>query len=206
LAAAHVEAVVGAQPLLAAGGSPRTPRRKAPSARPSSERAPWPVTVPERHLPGCPGAGVTTMAPEADVLDPPGRRAEQERLAGPALVTISSSSSPTGAVGQEDAEEATVGDGAAARDREAPRRPGPAAPTDPVPHDLAAQLAELLAGVPAGQQVEHVDQQVRSGRRSWRTGARQRRQVVDRGRRDRRWPRSVGPGRPAGCAGSGWTR
>ena len=183
-----VEAVVGAQPLLGLGRRQLPDLPEEGAERPAElQRAPRPVTVPERHLARLPRRRRHDDALEADVLDPPGRRAEQERLAGPALVDhLLVQLAHPGAVGQEDAEEAAVGDGAAARDGQAPRAvPGPQLPADPVPHDPRAQLAELLAGVPAGQQIEHVDQQVLGQVGEAGAPAHQRGQVVHRGRPDR---------------------
>ena len=61
-----------------------------------------------------------------------------------------------GAVREEDTEQPAVGDGAAARDRQPLGAvPGPHPTGDAIPHDAGPQLAELLAGVATGQQVEH---------------------------------------------------
>ena len=87
---------------------------------------------------------------------------EHERLARPALVDhLLVELADAGAVGQEHAEQAAVGDGAAAGDRQplgavagAQRAAGA------IPHQSRPQLVELVAGVAARQQVEHVVQQV----------------------------------------------
>ena len=64
-----------------------------------------------------PGAGRDHDPLEGDVLDAPRGRAEQERLARPALVDhLLVELADPGAVGQEHAEQAAVGDGAAAGD------------------------------------------------------------------------------------------
>ena len=81
------------------------------------QRAAGPVAVPERHLAGLARGRRDDDPLERDVLDPPRGRAEQERLAGPALVDhlLVELADPR-AVGQEHAEQAPIGDGAAARD------------------------------------------------------------------------------------------
>ena len=122
------------------------------------ERAARPVAVPERHLARLARRRRDGDPLERDVLDPPRRRAEHERLAGPALVDhlLVELADPR-AVGQEHAEQAAVGDRAAGRDGEAL---GPVARPhgvgDPVPHDPGPQLGELLARVATGEQVERV--------------------------------------------------
>ena len=71
------------------------------------ERTARPVAVPERHLAGLAGRGRHDDAFERDVLDPPRRRAEEERLAGPALVHhLLVELADALAVGQEHAEQA----------------------------------------------------------------------------------------------------
>ena len=70
------------------------------------------------------------------------------RLVDHLLVQFADPAPPVScAGGQEDAEQAAVGDGAAAGDRE-PLGPGPAGQRarHPVPHQARAQLGELVAG------------------------------------------------------------
>ncbi len=78
-----------------AGGSSRTSRRKAPSARPSSSGRPGRSPCQNGILPGCPGAGVTTtrskLMSSIRQVDAPSRNVSPGRLS----YTISSSSSPT---------------------------------------------------------------------------------------------------------------
>ena len=113
--------------------------------------------MPERHLAGLAGRRGDDDAFVGDVLDPPGRSAEQERLSRPALVHhLLVELTDPGAVGKEDAVEAPVGDRAATGDRE-PLCPGATAQRalHPVPHDARPELGELVGRVPAGQQIEH---------------------------------------------------
>ncbi|CAB5018790.1 unannotated protein [freshwater metagenome] len=116
----------------------------------------WPVALPERHLARHARRGCGDDAFEGDVLDAPRARAEQERLAGAALIDhLFVELADAGAVGGEHTKEATVGDGAAARDRKT-LGAGAAANNvgDAVPHDARTQLGELLGRVPPRQQVE----------------------------------------------------
>src|SRR6185312_12363488 len=98
----------------------------------------------------------------ADLLDPPGRGAEQERLPRTGLVhhllveLADPAAAPPGVVsGQEDAEEAAVRDRAAARDRHDPRV---VSAHDliglSVPDDARLEVGELVGGVAAGEHVE----------------------------------------------------
>ena len=121
------------------------------------ERAARAVAVPERHLPGLAGRRRDDHPFVGDVLDPPGGRAEQERLARPALVDhLLVELADPGAVGQEHAEQPAVGDGAAVGDGQALRAgPRPHGALDAVPHDARPQLGELVGRVAARQQVEH---------------------------------------------------
>ena len=80
------------------------------------ERPARAVAVPERHLPRLARRRGDGDPLERDVLDAPRRRAEHERLAGAALVDhlLVELADPL-AVGQEDAEQAAVGDRPAGR-------------------------------------------------------------------------------------------
>ena len=121
-------------------------------------RAPDPVALPEgdgsrrtrRRGDDHPVAG--------DLLDPPGRRPEQEGLAGASLVDhllVELADPP--AVGQVDAVEAAVGDRAGVGDDQ---RAGAFAtvhrPLGAIPDDARAQLGETVGGVAAVEHVEHV--------------------------------------------------
>jgi hypothetical protein len=114
------------------------------------------VAVPERHLAGLAGGGDDDDPVVGDVVDAPGGGAEQEGLADAALEDhLLVELADAGAVGEEDAEQAPVGDGAGVGDRQA-LGAGAAADgaVDAVPDDAGAQLAELVGGVAAGEQVE----------------------------------------------------
>ena len=98
-----------------------------------------------------------------DVLDAPRRRAEREDvtdagLVDHLLVELADPGAPLPGVAadQEHAEQAAVGDGAAAGDRE-PLRPrtGRELAGDAVPHQPRAQLGELVGGVATGEEVQH---------------------------------------------------
>ena len=172
------------------------------------------VAVPERHLPGLAGGGGDQHPVVGDLLDPPGRRPEQEDVADPRLVDhlLVELAHPTSArplaSDDEDAEQAAVGDGAAAGDREPLRAaPGGEGVGDPVPRQPRAELGEGVGGVPAGQHVEHrVQRRLRQRRRTAPSGGPARRPRRPCAASRRRSRRSAGPARRAGCAGSGSTR
>ena len=91
-----------------------------------------------------------------DLLDPPGGRAEGERVAGPALVhhLLVELADPA-PVGEEHAEEAAVGDRAAVADRDATgARRGPGPGRGAVPHDAGLEARELVGRVAAREEVE----------------------------------------------------
>ena len=122
-------------------------------------RAPDALALPERDGAGDAGRGRDDDAVAGDLLDPPGRGAEHERLALPRLVDhlLVELADAAAAVDEVDAVEAAVGDRARVRDREPPRAgaaaddAGGAVPDDPRP-----QLGELVRRVAAGEHVEHV--------------------------------------------------
>ena len=121
-------------------------------------RAAEAVALPERHGGGHTGSGRDDHAVARDVLDPPARRAEQERLARPGLVDhLLVELADAAAVGQVDAEQPAIGDRPGVRDGQ---RAGAAAGADraghAVPDDARPQLAELLARIAAVEHVEHV--------------------------------------------------
>ena len=159
----RVECVVIAQSLAGGvvGQRADLPHERAEGS-PQLQRAAGAVAVPERHLARLAGGRGDRDTFERDVLDPPRGRAEQERLAGATLVHhLLVEFADPGAVGQEHAEETAIGDRAAAGDRE-PLRPvaGPDHVVDTVPDDPRTEFRELLARIPAGQEVEDVRQQV----------------------------------------------
>ena len=117
------------------------------------------LALPERHRPGHAGRRRHEHAVAGDLLDPPRRGAEQERLAGAGLVDhlLVELADPAAAVDEEDAEQAAVGDRARVRDRElahAVARAHQAAGA--IPDDARAQLGELVRRVTAREHVEHV--------------------------------------------------
>ena len=93
-----------------------------------------------------------------DVLDPPGRGAEQERLPYPTLVDhlLVELTDPS-AIREEHSEQASVGDRAGVGHRQ-PLRPSPPSKLtgDAIPHDSWPQLRKLLARVGARQQAEDI--------------------------------------------------
>ena len=94
-----------------------------------------------------------------DLLDPPGRRAEQEGLAGAGLVDhlLVELADSSAAVDEMDAVEPAVGDRPGVRDGEAAHALAPADdPARAVPDDARPQLGELVRRVAAGEHVEHV--------------------------------------------------
>ena len=94
-----------------------------------------------------------------DLVDAPGGGAEDEDLAGAGLedhlLVQLAYADGFGAVGEEDAVEAAVGDGAAVEDGDAL---GAVARGEPVagavPGDAGAELGELVGGIEAGEHVE----------------------------------------------------
>ena len=90
--------------------------------RPEFERPPGGVRFPERHLARLAGCGGDQHAIVGDLLDAPGRRAEQERLADAALehhllVELADAGAGTALAGQEHAVEAAIRNRAAVDDR-----------------------------------------------------------------------------------------
>ena len=120
------------------------------------------VALPERHGAGCAGCRRDDHAVAGDLLDPPGGRAEQERLARPRLVDhLLVQLAHPAAVRQVHAVEAAVGDRPRVRDRELEGAPPcPDRVLHPVPHDPRAQLRELLRRVAPVQHVEDAVEQL----------------------------------------------
>ena len=127
-------------------------------ASPSSFGRPIAVALPERDRAGQPRRRRDDHAVAADLLDPPGARPEQERLAGAGLVDhLLVELAHPAPVGQRDRVQAAVGDRAGVGDRELPRaRARPDRTVDAVPDDPRAQLGELRTRVAAVEHVEHV--------------------------------------------------
>ena len=116
--------------------------------------------------PGAPGRGRDDHAVARDLLDPPGRGAQQERLARPRLVDhllVELAHPP--AVRQVHAVEAAVGDRAGVGHRQLERALARADRVlHAVPHDPRPQLGELLGRVAAVEHVEHVVEQLAATR------------------------------------------
>src|SRR6185312_6467556 len=94
-----------------------------------------------------------------DLLDPPGRGAEEKGLARAGLVDHLLVELPDAATALDeiDAEEAAVRDRPSVRDGEPPRALPPAdEPTHAVPDDPRPELGELLRWIPAREHVENV--------------------------------------------------
>ncbi len=118
-----------------------------------------PLALPERHRTRQARRRRDEHAVAGDLLDPPGRRAEQERLPRASLVDhlLVELADAAAAVDQEDAEHAAVGDRAGVRHREAARAlPRTDRAARAVPDDARAQLGELVGRVAAREHVEHV--------------------------------------------------
>ena len=160
LGRARVEVVVVAQVLeraLVAAGD-QLPRGAADLLA-ELERPADAFALPERNGAGHAGRGRDDHPVAGDLLDPPGRGAEHERLPLPRLVDhlLVELADAAAAVDEVDAEEAAVGDRARVRDREPPRARAPADDAGgAIPDDPRPQLGELVRRVAAGEHVEHV--------------------------------------------------
>jgi hypothetical protein len=115
--------------------------------RPELRRAADALSLPERRDPRRSGSRRDEHPVARDVLDPPRRGTEHERLALPGLVhhLLVELAHPAAAVDEEDAEEAAVGDRAGVRHRE-PACSGASAHDAgrAVPDDPRAELGELV--------------------------------------------------------------
>ena len=126
------------------------------------QRAADRLALPERHARGLARRGGDDDPVVGDVLHPPARGAEQERVADPRLVDhllVELADPRAGAVGparRGDREQAAVGDRAARGDGEPLRtRTALQLVGDAIPRDPGPQLAELLGRVAPGQHVQH---------------------------------------------------
>ena len=116
------------------------------------------VALPERDAAGLAERGRDEHPVVRDVFDAPARRAEREDVADPRLVDhlfVELADAGGLLADHEDAEQASVGDRAAARDGEA-LRPGATGEraVHAVPDDARSQLGELVGRVLAAEQVE----------------------------------------------------
>ncbi|GAA5012048.1 hypothetical protein [Kitasatospora paranensis] len=137
------------------------------------DRAAEGVALPERQPAGDARRRGDQHLVVGDLLDPPGGGAQGEDVADPGLVDhlLVQLSDPAAdllrvGAGDEDAEQAAVGDGAAGGDGE-PLGAGPAGhrPGDAVPDQAGAQLGEGVGRVPPGEHVEDgVERGLRQGR------------------------------------------
>ena len=119
------------------------------------------LALPERHRARYARRRRDEHAVAGDLLDPPGRGAEHDhlaraRLVDHLLVELAHATRRLRA-GDEDAEEAAVGDRAGVRDGEPPRARPPAEDArGAIPDDARPQLGELVRRVAAGEHVEDV--------------------------------------------------
>ena len=191
--------------IAASSASADSSRAVLPIFSPELRRPPDPLALPERRHARHARRRRDEHAVARDLLDPPGRRAEQERLALAGLVDhlLVELADPPAAVGEEDAEEPTVGDRPGVRDGEPPGARAPAdGPGGAVPHDPRTELRELVGRIAAREHVEDV-LELRARELGERIrAARELVQLVDRRPpRRRTWRRSAARGRRAGSAG-----
>ena len=161
-----------ARASASAGGRARSSRTNSPDGPAQLERA---ARARRRARTASsragPGAGRDDHLLEGDVLDAPGGRAEQERLARAALVDhLLVELADPGAVGQEDARTGPRSGMVPALVTARRWAPGAAAhgALHPVPHDAGPQLGELLGRVAArraGRARRRAPR--RTARRSW---------------------------------------
>ncbi len=161
LSAAHSSSPAAVTRARARSGvRPTISRTKPPRARPSSAGPSLLVALPERQLAGLTGGRGDEDTVVGDVLDAPRRRAEGEDVTDAGLVDhllVELADPATGPFpgGEEHGIQPPVGDGAAARHREALGTPAARERVgDAVPDDARAQLGELVGGVAAGEHVE----------------------------------------------------
>ncbi len=156
----RVEPVVALDPLeRCVVGDRRQLARGPADLLPELGRAADALALPERRDAGDSRSRRDEHPIPRDLLDPPGRRAEQEGLALARLVhhLLVELAHTAAAVDEEDAEQAAVGNRPRVRNRE-PLRPG--APAHgagrSIPHDPRPQLGELVRRIAAGEHVEDV--------------------------------------------------
>src|SRR5216110_1303295 len=122
-------------------------------------RPPDSLAAPERDRSRYAGSRRDEHAVARDLLDPPGRSAEQEGLARAGLVDhlLVELADAAAAIDEVDAEQAAVGNRPRVDHRQPPRA---LAPSDdaggPVPDDPRPKLGELVRRIAAGEHVEDV--------------------------------------------------
>src|SRR5205814_499770 len=116
------------------------------------------LALPERHRARHARRRRDEHAVARDLLDPPRRGAEEERLPGTGLVDhLLVELADTAALELEHPVQAAVRNGARVRDRKAAGpRSGAQRAAGAVPDDPWPQLGELVGRIPAGEHVEHV--------------------------------------------------
>ena len=155
-----VEVVLAAQHGLRLGVGERDElARRAPDLLAELGRPPDPFALPERSDSRHAGRRGHEDSIARDVLDPPGRRPEQERLSLARFVhhLLVELADPPAVADEVDAEEAAVRDRAGIGHRKSPSAGAPAHdPRGAVPDDPRPELGELVRGVPAREHVEDV--------------------------------------------------
>jgi hypothetical protein len=144
--------------------APRAGQRpcERPDGAAEFDRAARLVAVPERHPPLLARGGADDHLVTGDVFDAPGRCAEHDHVAAPALVHHLLVELPdANAVGEEDGVQAAIRDRPAGGDRDpagAVSRPDRARGS--IPDQTRPKLREAVARVAPGQHVEHRDEDV----------------------------------------------
>ena len=132
--------------------------RELPDLTPELHRAADALALPERHGAGNARRGGHQHAVAGDLLDPPRRGTEHERLPGPRLVhhLLVQLAHACVAVDEVHPVEPAIGDCARVLHGELARAAAAAdRAVGAVPHDPGRELGELVARIPAGQHVEH---------------------------------------------------
>ncbi len=158
-----VEADVATQPLERGVATRATERPRERAHRAAElDGATRLVAVPERHPSLFARRGSHDHPVPGDVLDPPGRGAEDDHVASPALVDhLLVELADTNPVGEEDREQAAIRDGPAGRDRDPARAiAGPDGAGGSVPDEPRTKLRETVARVAPGQHVEDREEDV----------------------------------------------
>ena len=157
-----VEIVVADEPREGGGqGHGAKFANHCPDAAAEFQGAPRAVAFPEGHFAGLARSGRDEDAVVGDFVDAPGGGAEDEGLAGTRLedhlfVELANAQTAALAMGEEDAVEAAVGDGAGVENGEAGcALAGGYDVANAVPGEARAQFGKLVGGVTAAEQIEH---------------------------------------------------